>query len=79
MAEANVLNPVDLNYPKAKYKAAGQGEGDVKSPAYEKIVTKDGQAQRLVEFHPYVSLVVKNAKEEKLLGAEWVDHPNQLK
>lgn len=77
--EAPQLEKADLNYPKAKYKLAEQGAGDVKSPAYEKIITKDGQAQRLVEFHPYVSLIVKNAKEEKQLGAEWVDHPNQLK
>lgn len=78
--EAPQLEKLDPRYPKAKYMKAPEGEaGDVKSPAYEKIVMKDGQAVRQVEFHPYVSTLVKDAKEEKQLGAEWVDHPNQLK
>jgi len=77
--EAPQLEKPDPNYPKAKYMKAPDGQGDVKSPAYEKIVTRDGQAQRLVEFHPYVSVLVKSAKEEKQLGPEWVDSPAQLK
>jgi len=76
-AVAPELNKFDPNYPKVKYKASEQG--DVKSPAYEKIVMRDGQAQRQVEFHPYVTVAVKNAKEEKQLGPEWVDSPADLK
>ena len=77
--EAPKLERPDPNYPKAKYAKAPEGAGDVKSPAYEKIVTRDGQAQRLVEFHPYTSVLVSSAKEEKALGPEWVDSPALLK
>lgn len=78
--ESPVLEKLDPNYPKAKYSKVPAGEtGDVKSPAYEKIVTQGGEAKRVVEFHNYVSISVKNAKEEKQLGPEWVDHPKDLK
>ena len=72
------LAKVDPNYPKAMYKLAPNGIGDVKSPAYEKIVMKDGQAQRQVEWHPYVTCTVVDEKEEKKLGKDWVDHPDKL-
>lgn len=72
------LNKFDPSYPKAKYRMVTDG-GDIKSPAYEKIGMKDGQATRIVEFYPYVSVTVKSLKEEKQLGPEWVDTPANLK
>jgi len=80
MATAPVLKPVDQNYPKAMFKAVAPGEGDVKSPAYEKIVMKEGVPQRQVEFHPYITAVANDAKEEKELVKDgWSDHPQKLK
>jgi len=78
--KAPVLQEKDLNYPKAMYKPAAAGEGDVKSPAYEKIVMKDGVPQRQVEFHAYITAVANDAKEEKELVKEgWSDHPQKMK
>lgn len=79
MTDAPMLDRVDPNYPKAKYAPAAEGSGDVKSPAYERIVMRDGQPQRQVEFHPYRTAIVRNTKEEKTLGPEWVDSPADVK
>ena len=54
------------DYPRALYKYVGSGKGDLKSPAYEKIVTNDaGIASRFPEKHHYVTRSVKDVKEEK--------------
>lgn len=79
-----LLGPQSGDYPKAMYRMAlsSAGErGDVKSPGYEKIVTSDsGIAQRVVEYHVYITRRVTNAKEEKELEKQgWVDHPEKLK
>lgn len=67
-------------YPKIKYRPVEEGEeGDLKSPAYEKIVVGDlGVAQRVPEHHPYVTTQVIDEEQEKELGPEWLDHPGQL-
>lgn len=69
--------PLDSRYPKAKYKRALEGLGDVKSPAYEKIVSEGGEAKRLVEFHPYMTTTVANEAEEAALGEGWYDTPTE--
>jgi hypothetical protein len=79
-----LLGPQVGEYPKALYRLAmtSKGErGDVISPGYEKIVTNDsGIAQRLVEYHVYVTRKAADAKQEKeMLKEGWVDHPDKLK
>lgn len=72
------LSQQDSNYPKAKYRKAPEGDGDVKSPAYEKITTQNGEAKRVVEFHPYQSTLVRNADEEAALVGDWYDSPTDI-
>ena len=77
--QPEVLRKLDPNYPKALYKAGKQG--DEKSPAYEKIIISEttGQAQRQREFHPYTTILARDAKEEKeLLKDGWVETPAKL-
>ena len=79
-------------YPKIKYRAAPKGQGDLKSPAYEKIVVSEqGQAQRVPERHPYATCTVgvtgpdgsidleASEAQEARLGPEWFDHPDKIK
>jgi hypothetical protein len=78
-----LLGPQSGEYPKALYRLAlkDKGErGDVKSPGYEKIVVNDsGNAQRVVEYHDYISIRVANAKDEKELAKDgWVDNVYKL-
>lgn len=72
------LKTADPRYPKAKYRKALEGEGDVKSPAYERIVMQGGDAKRIVDFHLYVSTIVNDEKEEKALGKGWFDNPTDV-
>jgi len=72
------LTEVDLRYPKAKYKKAPNGKGDVISPRYERIESDGIQAKRIVEYHPYVTTLVADPKEEEALGKEWVDSPSDV-
>src|SRR2546428_13846931 len=79
-------------YPKIKYKAAAEGQGDLKSPAYEKIVVSEqGQAQRVPESHPYAtstlqvtgpdgSIDLESSKaEEARLGPEGFENHHTTK
>lgn len=72
------LVEVDLRYPKAKYKKAASKKGDVISPRYERIESDGVQAKRIVEYHPYVTMLVANETEEQALGKEWVDNPTDI-
>ena len=36
------------------------------------------QAKRIVEYHPYVTTLVADPKEEEALGKEWVDSPSDV-
>lgn len=73
------LRKPDPTYPKAKYRAAEQGTGDLKSPGYDRIAMIDGVAQRVPDRHSYETRLVTSAKEDKALTAEgWVDHPEEI-
>lgn len=73
-----LLKTADPRYPKAKYRKALEGEGDVKSPAYERIVMQGGDAKRIVDFHLYVSTMVNTPAEEAALGDGWCDSPADI-
>lgn len=72
------LNAKDPSYPKAKYRKTVEGEGDIKSPAYERIVMQAGDAKRIVDFHRYESAVVNTPAEEAALGDGWCDNPADI-
>lgn len=72
------LNMKDTNYPKAKYRKAEEGAGDIKSPAYERITMQGGEAKRVVEFHRYESALVNTPAEEAALGDGWCDSPADI-
>jgi hypothetical protein len=73
------MEPIlDLRYPKAKFKAV-EGNGDIINPRYERIESDGIQSKRIIEYFPYVTALVLDAKEEKALGAEWKDSPTELK
>lgn len=70
------LSVKDPNYPKAKYRKAE--EGDIKSPAYERIVMQAGDAKRIVDFHRYETAMVNTPAEEAALGDGWCDSPADI-
>lgn len=53
------------NYPKAKYRAALEGEGDI-------------VRQYSLDRHPYVSRIVESPAEEESIGSGWFDHPSLI-
>lgn len=50
-------------YPKAKYRLASEGEGDLKF-------------QYAQDRHPYVSAVARSPRDEEKLGPNWFDRPD---
>jgi hypothetical protein len=59
MAEGKKSYP---GYPKAKYKKANEGLGDIKQ-------------QYSTDRHPFISAVVTDPEEDKALGPLWFDTP----
>src|SRR5690242_11653696 len=67
-------------YPKILYRRAEGEDGDLVSPAYEKIKIIEGSPQRVPEFHPYKTRFVQDEEEEQAAKSQgWVEHPVELK